>query len=887
VNEWYRSTAAGVITQLNTDAALGLDEREADRRRQASGANELIERGLKSYWQIIREQLTASPILILQGAAIVSAILGDYQDTLAILAIVVLSAAIGFHQEYRTGKAIAALKQLAVPTVRVVRDGQIREISARVLVPGDIVLLEAGNAIPADGRLLESVNLRVAESALTGEATAIDKTARTLDEPDLTLGDRINMVYMGTTVIYGRGKVVITETGMATELGRIANLVQTVGQAATPLQRRLDRLSRKLIIVSAILVGVILVLGLLRGEDARLMLLTAVSMAVAVVPEGLPAIVTIALAIGAQRMLARHALIRNLPAVETLGSVTAICSDKTGTLTENCMTVTVVDVSGQTCDLTDLDCAGRRLRQRSQPGIDLLLTAGALCNDAIATVGDPTEVALVVAANRLGLHKCELETACPRIAEVPFDSDRKCMTTIHERSDSSVFPPAAYLSFTKGAVSSLLGSASRIWTGDGIAKLDPAERERIEATTDRLAGAGIRVLGVAFRQWDELPTAIASDSTERDLVWLGLVGMTDPPRVEVRDAVAVCRRAGIRPLLITGDHPAIGLHVAQELGMSDNNLCLTGAQLHRLSVAELSDRVESVSVYARVSPDQKLRIVEALQARGHIVAMTGDGVNDAPALRQADIGIAMGLMGTDVAKEAADMVLLDDNFATIVAAVREGRVIYDNIRKSIKYLLSGNCAEIWLMLLAPLVGMPLPLLPIQILWINLITDGLPALALSVEPAERSTMQRPPHQPTAGMFARGAGRDILWIGLMVGILCVAVGYWLWQIDRDPNWQTIVFTVLICAEMGIALALRADRDSLWQIGLGSNPQLLGAIALTLVLQLGVIYLPFLQTVFQTHSLSMRDLSLSVAIGSLPFWAIEFKKLIVRCHFGKSLL
>lgn len=877
---WTLPVAA--VYELLATTGDGLAAREAARRLEKFGANELVERSLKQPWQIIWEQLTASTMLILLFAAVVSAFLGDYQDTVAIVAIVVLSASIGFSQEYRASKAMAALKKLAVPQVRVIRAGQCQEISARELVPGDTILLETGNSVPADGRLVESANLRVAESALTGEATAIDKSPHALANDELPLGDRVNMVYMGTTVIYGRGRAVVTATGMNTELGHIANLVQTIEQEATPLQKRLDRLGQKLIVVSALLVGVIFGLGLLRGEDLHVMFLTAVSMAVAVVPEGLPAIVTISLAIGAQRMLARQALIRKLPAVETLGSVTIICSDKTGTLTENRMTVKVVDLAGKKFDLATAAI--------DPPAADLtvLLAAGTLCNDASTTMGDPTEVALVVAANSCGLDKFDLETTFPRIAEVPFDADRQRMTTIHshlvETGAFSPLAPSVYISFTKGAVGSLLEASSYVWANERLEVLDQNWRDRINDANNQLAQSGIRVLGVAFRQWDTLPETIDSRSIEENLVFIGLIGMSDPPRVEVKQAVAMCKDAGIRPIVITGDHPLIGQHIAQELGITSNSLFITGPDLDRLQPQELIDRVKSVSVYARVSPDQKLRIVEAFQAQGHIVAMTGDGVNDAPALRQADIGIAMGLMGTDVAKEAADMVLLDDNFATIVAAVKEGRGIYDNIRKSIKYLLSGNSAEIWVMLLAPIVGMPLPLLPIQILWINLITDGLPALALSLEPAERNIMNRPPHSQSENIFGRGMGWDIIWIGLMLGLLCLSTGYWFWEIEPAENWQTMLFTTLTFSELAIALTLRSESDSLFQIGLYSNPQLLAAVVITFGLQLAVIYVPFLQAIFQSKSLSLRDLILSLVISTVTFGAIELKKSIVRRSLAK---
>ncbi|MBW4591026.1 cation-translocating P-type ATPase [Aetokthonos hydrillicola Thurmond2011] len=887
---WYQLEAEQVVQHFKTDASTGLKQNEASRRLQ-SGVNELAERASKSEWQIIWEQLTASTVVILLVAALVSAFLGDYKDTVAILAIVVLSVGIGFNQEYRTLQALAALKKLAVPKVRVLREGQCQELGARELVPGDIILLEAGNSVPADSRLLESVNLRVAESALTGEATAIDKHTRALGDGELPLGDRVNMVYMGTTVIYGRGRAVVTETGMNTELGNIADLVQTVEQQATPLQKRLDQLSQKLIVASLILVGLIFVLGLLRGENLRVMFLTGVSVAVAVVPEGLPAIVTIALAIGAQRMLKQHALIRKLPAVETLGCVSVICFDKTGTLTENLMTVTVLDVAGRKFNLEKSPI------DQKEVSLNLLLAASALCNDAIETLGDPTEVALVVAANRLGLHKRNLEKTFPRIAEVPFDSDRKRMTTIHYRpkqgehegylapSPLSYLSPSSYIAFTKGSVGSLLDASIQVWVNDHAETLEQNWRDRIINANNQLAQTGIRVLGVAFQQWEALPEIINIDSIEKNLVFIGLVGMIDPLRAEVKQSVEICTVAGIRLIMITGDHPLIAQHIAQELGITSNTSLLTGFDLNQLQAKELIDRVKSVSVYARVSPQQKLRIVEALQQQGQIVAMTGDGVNDAPALRKADIGVAMGVMGSDVAKEAADMVLLDDNFATIVAAVKEGRVIYDNIRKSIKYLLSSNSGEICVMLLAPFLGMPLPLLPIQILWINLMTDGLPALALSVEPAEQNTMNRPPHSQKDNIFGWEMVLEIICIGLILGLLCLGIGYWFWQIDREANWQTMLFTVLTFSEIAIALALRSERNSLFEIGLFSNPQLLAAVVLTFGLQLAVIYVPFLEDVFQTKPLSLCDLALSIVVSTIVFWFIELKKLIVRRLFAQA--
>ncbi len=880
--DWYRKEANEVLSLLNSDAEAGLGLAEAQRRLAEHGPNELVEHGLKSPWRILWEQFTELMVVILIVAAVISGALGDWKDTIAILAIVVLNAVLGFSQEFRAERAMAALKKLAVPTVKVRRDGHVVEISARELVPGDVVLLEAGDLVPADGRLLEAVNLRVEEAALTGESEPVEKHAQALDKPDLPIGDRVNMVYMGTVVTYGRGTAVITATGMDTELGRIADLIQTVEREPTPLQRRLEQLGKGLAVVALVIVGIVFVLGLLRGEDWQLMLLTAISMAVAAVPEGLPAVVTIALALGAQRMLKRQALIRKLPAVETLGSVTVICSDKTGTLTENRMTVTVLDVLGETQQVDTLlergiPVAEALLQPGQQPSVrslSLLVTAASLCNDAnlemvpgdgYRAVGDPTEGALVVAAAKIGLLKADLDKRWPRVAEVPFTAERKRMTTVHQvgaNPEQTEVPWCCgdYVAFTKGAVDSLLEISDQVWAGDKAVPTTDDLRTRIEAANDHLASQGQRVLGVAFRPIDEVPNEADEASLEQKMIFIGLVGMIDPPRPEVREAVQTAREAGIRPVMITGDHPLTARQIAWELGIASDGNLLTGRELDQMSLDDLKHVVEDVTVYARVSPEHKLKIVQALQDRGHIVAMTGDGVNDAPALKRADIGVAMGITGTDVSKEAADMVLLDDNFATIVAAVKEGRTIYENIRKFIKYTLTSNAGEIWVMLLAPLVGMPLPLLPLQILWINPVTDGLPGLALGVEPPERDTMRRPPHHPQENIFGRGLGRHVAWVGLVMGLVSLGMGYWAWQAGWD-HWQTMAFTTLTLSQMGHALAVRS-RESLFKVGLLSNRALLGAVMLTFVLQLAVIYVPFLQELFKTNALPLDELLLSLA-------------------------
>jgi Ca2+-transporting ATPase len=909
---WHEMSREAVLATLKT-SIQGLSAAEAARRLARHGPNELIERGLKSPWLIVWEQLTATMVLVLVIASAISAVLGDYKDAVAIIAIVVLNTLLGFSQEYRAEKAMAALKKLAVPTVRVRRGGHVQEISARDLVPGDIVLMEAGNLVPADGRLLESANLRIQEAALTGESEPVEKDPQVRAGADLPLGDRRNLAYMGTVITYGRGLTAVTATGMETELGRIAAMIQTVDREPTPLQRRLEQLGRGLAVVTLGLVSVIFALGLLRGEDVTLLFLTAISMAVAAVPEGLPAVVTIALALGAQRMLKRRAIIRKLAAVETLGSVTVICSDKTGTLTENRMTVAVLDVAGHRVDLTEhlrraapvIDPTDEQSPLLSdQPALALLLVGGALCNEAVLksngdapgsfhTVGDPTEGALVVAAAQLGLSKAELEQSFPRVGEVPFDSERKRMTTVHTFPTSTSQIPRAletvrdwvreigappYFAFTKGAVDSLLDVSTQVWVNDRTEPLTDDWRRRILVANDQLAQSGMRVLGVGFRPMESHSVNGDGDTPERGLIFVGLVGMIDPPRPEVKEAVLTCKTAGIRPVMITGDHPLTARHIARELGIAADGHILTGRDLARLSVAELEGVVEEVSVYARVSPEHKLKIVQALQNRGHIVAMTGDGVNDAPALKKADIGVAMGITGTDVSKEAADMVLLDDNFATIVAAVEEGRVIYDNIRRFIKFLMTTNSAELWVMLLAPFLGMPLPLLPLQILWLNLMTDGPPALALSVEPAERDIMRRLPYHPNERIFGRGMGRHIIWVGLFMGAVSLGVGYWYWY-TAHPNWQTMVFFTLTLSQLSHVLAIRSERDSLFIIGLLSNKPLLGAVIATIILQLAVVYVPFLQGIFMTMGLSAGDLALSMALSTVVFSGVELEKWLIR--------
>ncbi len=901
--EWHQIEAAVAVERLGTDVVAGLSDAEVVRRLSEYGRNELTETRGRSAWLILWDQLKALLVVMLIVAALVSALLRDYIDAIAIAAIVVLNALLGFTQEFRAEKAMVALKNLTVPFTKVRRQGEVRQISAALLVPGDIVLLEAGNLVAADCRILEGANLQTQEAALTGESQPVDKSGTAIESLDVPLGDRRNMAYMGTFVTTGRGLAVVTDTGMRTQLGRIAGMIRTLGQETTPLQRRLVQLGKQLAAVAAFLVTLIFILGWIRGENLKLLFLTSVSIGVAAVPEGLPAVVTIALTLGAQRMLRRKALIRNLSAVETLGSITVICSDKTGTLTENRMAIVTLQLADRKLELPAQETGeGQRTFPKSlDRGLALLLTGGALCNDAVVQVargdasvtgvlGDPTEIALLVAARRLGFDKEELERTLPRIGEVPFTSERKRMTTIHNLTGDAANIPDAIrpvvggadaraLAFTKGSAEVLLGLCNWVWVDGNRERLDQAWRERLDASHDRLAADGMRILGVAFRCLAAPPQQAEAAAVEQDLTFLGMFGMIDMPRPEAASAVATCKAAGIRPVMITGDHPLTAQYIARQLGIQGGEgTMLTGPQLSRMSAAELNKVVDSTQVYARVSPEHKLKIVESLQLRGHVVAMTGDGVNDAPALKKADIGVAMGVTGTDVSKEASDMVLLDDNFATLVAAVGEGRVIYDNIRKFIKYIFATNSAEIWVMLVSPFVGMPLALLPLQILWMNLMTDGLPALALGIEPPELHIMSRPPYSPDESIFARGLGRHVVWVGLLMGCLSLGIGYAYWQV-KSPQWQTMVFTTLTLSQLTHAMAIRSERHSLFRIGLLSNRFLLAAVAAVVTFQMILIYAPFAQTVFQTRALTRWDLAVSVVAASVIFLAVELEKWFAR--------
>jgi P-type Ca2+ transporter type 2C len=866
-SDWHLQEAHDVARAHAVELHHGLHDEEAARRAEMHGPNELVERARRGPGRLLLEQFTDFMILVLLGAAVIAGLLGDWVDTLAILVIVLLNGLVGFVQAWRADQALAALKRLAAAHATVLRDGTVRRIAANGLVPGDIVLIEAGNQIPADLRLTEVARLLVDESALTGESMTVEKHARSLGAGAESLGDRLNMAYKGTTAAHGRGRGLVIATGMSTELGKVADLMAAGGDRATPLQRRLAAFGRRLAVAVLGICALIFAVGMLRGEPALLMLLTAVSLAVAAIPEALPAVVTVLLALGARRMVTLNALVRRLPSVETLGSVTFICSDKTGTLTQNRMRVDEVVVAGEVWR--------PGAAARPDAGQQEILRAGALCNDAAdgegGWQGDPTEIALVLAAQEAGIGKAELDRWFPRVHELPFDSQRKRMTTFHQTPDGLV-------ACTKGAPESVVPQCVSRCGPDGSGTLDAAGTL---ATARAMATRGLRVLALARRRHEQLPAPGELESAEQGMELLGLVGLIDPPREEAALAVQDCISAGITPVMITGDHPATAWAIARRLGIAPTGAAgdgeadvLTGAELGGLDDAALRERVRSVRVYARVDPAQKIRIVEALQWHGEFVAMTGDGVNDAPALKRADIGVAMGRGGTDVAREASSLVLLDDNFATIVAAVREGRRIYDNIRKFVRYAMTGNSGEIWTIFLAPLFGLPIPLLPIHILWVNLVTDGLPGLALAAEPAERGVMRRPPRAPQESLFAHGMWQHVLFVGLLIGALCLAVQAW--AVATAPaSAQSMVFTTLTLAQMAHVLAIRSEGESLWRLGLGSNRPLLAAVSLTVALQLATIYVPWLQPVFRTVPLGAVELAACLAAAAVVLLAVEAEK------------
>ncbi len=867
---WHTLSVEETAEKLNTSASTGLSRDEAAERLTLHGANALEETKHRSPWRMLLDQFTEFMILILIGAAIISGIVGDIEDTIAIIVIVILNAVIGFVQEYRAERSMAALKRMSEATVQVVRENQIHSINASELVMGDTVLLEAGNLVAADLRLTESNQLRIDESALTGESVSVEKHTNKIVHLDASLGDKTCLAYKGTIVTHGRARGLVIATGMRTELGKIAALLSDNDPSKTPMQKRLADFGKKLALAALAICTLVFTIGVIRGEPLLLMFMTAVSLAVAAIPEALPAVVTISLALGAHKMIKQHALIRRLPAVETLGSVTFICSDKTGTLTQNKMCVTSMYADHQ--QIKDLPVTDTHAPWST------LLHAMALNNDAYLNKrgkveGEPTEAALLQAATEAGYHKQALENQMPRLKELAFDSERKCMSTFHAAA-------AGFMAYTKGSPEAVIAKCTRLSCSDGEV---PADRAALLKISESMEQDGLRVLAFACREWQTLPDEQHPEHIEKDLVFLGLVGLIDPPRSEAKQAVSLCRSAGITPVMITGDHPATARAIALELGIlkDSDGIVMVGHQLSKLDQPTFESQVEHVRVYARVDPAQKIRIVRALQDKGEVVAMTGDGVNDAPALKAADIGIAMGKGGTDVAREAAHMVLLDDNFATIVHAIRYGRHLYDNIRKFVRYAVTTNSAEIWTIFLAPFLGLPIPLLPIHILWINLVTDGLPALALTTEPAEKNIMKRPPRPTKESLFSHGMWQHMIWVGLLMAALTLLCQAWAYH-SGSSHWQTMAFTVLTLSQLAHVMAIRSERASLLSLGILSNRYLALAVCATFMLQMATIYVPAFNTVFKTQPLSLNELMICIGLSSIILIAVEFEKWLVRMNW-----
>lgn len=927
---WHTYSVAKTLDILGTTPQTGLDTESVGQRQKHYGLNEIEESAGRSNWDILLDQFTNIMLIMLIVVAIISGILDivelrnsgttnsgvPFKDTIAIFSIVILNGILGYLQEARAEKALAALKKLSSPQVQVIRDGKRQEVEAPLLVPGDIILIEAGDTLCADGQIIEGSHLQIRESALTGEAHAVEKNSLSQGlQKDTPIGDRVNMVFTGTEVIQGRAKVVVTGTGMDTELGKIAEMLQSVETEDTPLQQRMTQLGNVLVSGSLILVVVVVVGGVLRAGWGLLQELIEISlsMAVAVVPEGLPAVITVTLALGTQRMVKRHALIRKLPAVETLGSVNVICSDKTGTLTQNKMIVQEVETLQGNYQVTgtgyepvgEFICSEARssIDCSRYGGLEALLFTGVLCNDAHLSqetqdwtiIGDPTEGSLLVLGGKADFEQSALEEKYVRVAEFPFSSERKRMSIVCQLSQTKDSWPRwqtksddNYLLLTKGSPELILERCDYYQQGQRVIPLTQEHREQVLRGNNGMAKRALRVLGFAYKPLKQISEATEAEEVEQGLIWLGLAGMMDAPRPEVKTAVAKCRAAGIRPIMITGDHQLTAQAIAQQLGIvQPEDHVLTGRELERMSQPQLEQEVETVSVYARVSPEHKLRIVQGLQKRNKFVAMTGDGVNDAPALKQADIGIAMGITGTDVSKEASDMVLLDDNFATIVAATEEGRVVYSNIRHFIKYILGSNVGEVITIAAAPLMGLSgVPLIPLQILWMNLVTDGLPALALAVEPADPHIMERPPSSPKESIFARGLGFYIVRIGIVFSIVTIILMRWAFYDSQQPghdpeSWKTMVFTTLCIAQMGHAIAARSTTRLAIEMNPFSNPYLWGAVIVTTILQLMLVYVAPLRAFFNTTVLTGEQLVICLLFSSLMFVWVEMEKIVLRVY------
>ena len=958
---WHAFTSDQILQQLATPPETGLSSEEAAGRLESYGPNQLTEAPGVTFWQMLLDQFRSFVVIMLIVAAVVSSILGDWEEAAAIMAIVILNATLGVVQERRAEQALAALKKLAAPDAQVLRDGQRQSVPSTQLVPGDIVLLEAGNYVPADIRLLEAANLRIEEAALTGESVPVQKDANIRLQADIPLGDRKNTTFMGTLVSYGRGRGVVVGTGMRTQIGLIAEMLQAVENEPTPLQQRLDQLGKLLGWATLAICGVVFVMAILRFTDLGLitasgggvlvylkaakgeivtMFMLAVGLAIAAVPEGLPAVVTISLALGMSQMIQRHALIRRLSSVETLGSTTVICSDKTGTLTQNEMTLTRIWVDGRYLSITgkghtlsgEFQENGKSVELDAFPAVRTALWVGALNNDSELTIsgssdeeqtyrmtGDPTEGALVVAAAKAGALPRPLNHAYPRVQEVPFDSERKRMITVHKIRESTPedFSPfyhhetSGYVVAIKGGSDVVLDLCSHYQRmDDSPAPLTEEQRMRILNANDKMTQDALRVLGVAYRISQSMPDMEDLEKLEEGMIFVGLVGMIDPPRPEVSPALAKATKAGIRTIMITGDFPNTARAIAEAIGLlKPNHQVLSSVELDLLDDEQLKQQVEYTDVFARVSPEHKLRIVEALRDDGEVVAMTGDGVNDSPSIKRANIGVAMGITGTDVAKESADMVLTDDNYASIVAAVEQGRIIYDNIRKFVFFLLSSNVAEIMVIFLATLAGLPSPLTVIQLLWLNLLTDGAPALALAMEKGDPAIMQRPPRPPSEPIINRSMQlgivlQTIAQTGVVLGAFAIGL---LWHMKANTlvpvgmnplvyllryDWhgvdvqtaETMAFVTLSLCELFRAYTVRSERLSIFRLGVFSNKWMQYAVGFSILLLIVVVSVPFLQPIFNTHFPSLREWGVILSFALVPAAVEEITKVYLRWKDGR---
>ncbi|MBU5257134.1 calcium-transporting P-type ATPase, PMR1-type [Tissierella praeacuta] len=893
MKEWYSKSKEEILSELNTNLNSGLTKNEVDLRLEKYGSNDLREEDKKSFFSKIVAQFSDFLILILIGAAIISFAVGESKDAIVIIAIVMVNAFLGIYQEGRAEKALDALKKMSSPNAKVIRDGTTEVAPASSLVPGDIVVLDAGDIIPADLRLVESSNLKIEEASLTGESVPVEKDSNVFFEEEVSLGDRKNMAYMSTAVTYGRGKGVVVGTGHDTEIGNIATMIQSFEDEVTPLQKQLNQLGKVLGITTIIICIAVFGIGLLQNREVLEMFMVAISLAVAAIPEGLPAIVTIVLAIGMNRMVKRNAIVKKLLAVETLGSTTVICSDKTGTLTQNEMTVVKVFTDGKIIDVTgggyepvgEFKIEGNTINVEDIGDFQTLLSISALANDAnlektsdgYKVIGDPTEGALITLAGKGNINKQSINKEFPRIEEIPFDSDRKMMTTFHKD-----YIPNKVVSFTKGAPDIIINRCTRISMDGKILDFDDILKKEVLKVNNIFSKKALRVLAFAYKEYNNLPNNISTDSNEVDMTFIGLVGMIDPARPEAKDAIAKCKEAGIKTIMITGDYKETAFAIAKELGMAESiDQAMMGEELNKISDEELREVVKNIKVYARVSPEHKVRIVSALKANGEITAMTGDGVNDALALKRADIGVSMGITGTDVAKNTAELILTDDNFASIVSAVEEGRIIYSNIKKFVFFLLSCNIGEIFLVFTSILLNLPVPLLAIQLLWLNLVTDSFPALALGVEKGDPDIMDTPPRNPNEPILTKNMLLGILLQSLAVGVAALLAYRWglTTYADSIDKARTIAFTSLITAELLRAYSSRSQKYTLFKIGFFTNSTLVYGTLFSFILLLGVLYIPFMQPIFHTFALGIKDWAAILEYAFIPLIIGEISKLFIK--------